>query len=79
MFVEIFYTVLTVTVVGAIARYNAYFGRGTGRIWLDRLGCHGHEYNLFNCSHSAISTTYCSHRDDAGVTCRSKLNVSCRQ
>ena len=67
------FTVLTV--VGAIARYNAYFGLGTGHIWLDEVSCHGHEDNLFNCSHSAISTIYCRHLDDAGMTCRSKLNV----
>ena len=66
--------VITVlTVVDAIARYNAYFGRGTGRIWLNRLGCRGHEYNLFNCSHSTIGNNFCRHRDDAGVTCRSKF------
>ena len=67
------FTVLTV--VDAIARGDAYFGLGTGRIWLDRVGCRGYEDNLFNCSHSTISTIYCRHLDDAGVTCRSKLNI----
>ena len=75
--IVICFTVLTV--VDAIARYNAYFGRGTGRIWLDRLGCRGYENNLFNCSQSTIGSNFCSHRDDAGVTCISKLNVSCRR
>ena len=64
------------TAVDAIAKSNAYFGRGTGRIWLNRLDCLGHEENLFNCYQSAIGSNFCWHRDDAGVTCRSKLYMS---
>ncbi|MCG8620932.1 MAG: scavenger receptor cysteine-rich domain-containing protein, partial [Proteobacteria bacterium] len=65
--------------VDAIARHNAYFGHGTGRIWLHRVGCRGYEDNIFNCSQSTIGSNFCWHRDDAGVTCRSKSNTTCLQ
>ena len=56
---------------GALAHNNAYFGRGTGIILLDNVGCIGGESRLLDCSNSGIGvySSNCDHGDDAGVTC----------
>ncbi|XP_064185536.1 macrophage receptor MARCO-like [Anguilla rostrata] len=42
---------------------------GTGRIWLDELGCTGRESSIFLCPHSGSGVHNCNHQEDAGVTC----------
>ncbi|XP_036003937.1 deleted in malignant brain tumors 1 protein [Fundulus heteroclitus] len=54
------------------APQNAYFGQGTGQIWLDDLVCSGSENSLGMCGHSGFGTHNCAHREDAGVICSSK-------
>jgi len=63
--------------LGALGRTNAYFGRGTGIIILDNVGCIGGESRLLDCSNSGIGvySSNCDHGDDAGVTCNG--NVVC--
>ena len=56
--------------VGAIAYSGAFFGAGTGPIHLDDVRCTGSEAALINCTYDP-STVDCSHREDAGVLCRS--------
>ena len=48
---------------------SATFGRGTGPILLDRVGCTGTESSLLSCSHRGIGVHGCSHSEDAGVMC----------
>ena len=54
----------------AVAFVDAHFGVGMGTIYLDEVGCTGHETKLTDCSRS--SSVYChhGHRDDAGVRCQ---------
>lgn len=47
----------------------AYFGRGTGPIWLDNLRCSGNEKSLFLCRHSGVGSHNCGHGEDASVVC----------
>jgi len=54
---------------------SAYFGRGTGQIWLDDLSCIGSEAQLFNCRHRGFGSHYCSHSEDAGLICEGKQKV----
>ena len=61
---------------GAIARPNAFFGQGTGPIWLDDLLCSGNERRLVDCpvlTGGIGMIDFCNgHADDAGVVCRER-------
>ena len=49
---------------------GAYFGQGSGSIWLDSVTCTGSETTLFSCGHLGIGIIRsCSHYEDAGVRC----------
>jgi len=56
-----------------IARRGAYFGPGSGPIWLDNVLCTGNEITIAACAHYGIGvigvTKNCDHSRDAGVTC----------
>ena len=52
------------------AYYRAYFGQGSGPIWLDYVTCIGNETMISYCGHLGINVTRsCSHPEDAGVRC----------
>ena len=65
---------------GATALQRAPFGRGTGPILLDNIGCSGSETQLVDCINSGIGIHNCDHIEDAGVVCQCKqfhLLLSC--
>ena len=66
--------VSVIVIAGAIAYYNAYFGPGSGPIFLDSFYCStGFEPSLLDCSRYSMGiSSACSHYDDAGVSCQSK-------
>lgn len=51
---------------------GAYFGEGTGPVFLENLGCSGNEKHLDSCSASGLFSTSCRHSHDVGVACLSK-------
>ena len=55
------------------AKTNAFFGQGSGTIWLDDVDCTGNESNLADCNHKEWGEHNCVHADDAGVVCSGKL------
>ena len=54
----------------AVARSFAFYGQGTGSIWLDNVQCTGTESRLFDCPANAVGSHNCAHSEDAGATCQ---------
>nr|XP_044989994.1 soluble scavenger receptor cysteine-rich domain-containing protein SSC5D isoform X2 [Jaculus jaculus] len=55
---------------GALAAPGgAFFGEGSGPVWLSELACRGSEGQLGLCPHRGWKAHICSHEEDAGVVC----------
>ena len=51
------------------AIHGAFYGQGSGQIWLDNVKCFGTEGNIGNCSHIGWGSHDCGHHEDASIKC----------
>ena len=56
--------------VVAISYINAFFGAGTGPVFLSNVQCNSTTERLLDCPSSPISDNDCFHSGDAGVECQ---------
>ena len=68
--------------VGSVALSGAFFGSGSGDIFLDNVVCRGTESSLLQCNTNSIGQHNCDHSEDAGVRCEGihnarKLRLHC--
>jgi hypothetical protein len=61
--------------LGAIPRYGAFYGEGSGPIFLSGVGCNGSESHILDCSRNVFGGGYCKHYEDAGVKCHGSFPV----
>ncbi|KAM9331724.1 scavenger receptor cysteine-rich domain-containing group B protein [Pholidichthys leucotaenia] len=55
----------------AVASHNSSkFGKGTGQILFDNVGCEGDEAELSQCKRTGLGIHNCHHNEDVGVTCK---------
>ena len=59
------------------ATHSAYYGQGSGPIWLDYLRCAGNEQTIGDCTHRGWGNNYCNHGEDAGVKCAGGMCLFC--
>ena len=48
---------------------SAFYGQGSGQIWLDEVNCVGIEETISNCSKSGWGNLICTHENDSSVNC----------
>ena len=60
-------------VTGGIPYSNAFFGTGTGPIYLDDVACTSSASQLLECFSRPILRHNCSHSTDAGVGCEGNI------
>ena len=57
------------------AQHGAFYGWGSGQIWLDNVNCFGTEGTIGNCSHRGWGTHDCYHGEDASVKCSTGIKI----
>ena len=56
-------------IAGGTAYFHAYYGAGSGPIYLTDVSCTSSKTSLLQCNSAPILSGGCSHSEDAGVKC----------
>ena len=56
-------------IIGATPRFNAFYGEGSGPVFLSNLNCTGPELKILECPNDYYAAQNCRHYKDAGVQC----------
>ena len=62
-------TSFTTFFTGGSAGGGAFYGQGSGLIWLDQVRCQGYESRLFDCPSNSLGVEDCTHAEDASTFC----------
>ena len=54
---------------GAKPRFSAFYGQGSGPVFLSNLNCTGSELKILECHNDYYAAQTCAHYKDAGVQC----------
>nr|XP_055045541.1 soluble scavenger receptor cysteine-rich domain-containing protein SSC5D-like [Misgurnus anguillicaudatus] len=57
------------------AKTGAYFGEGSGQIWMDAAQCFGIESSVESCNSTKWGIQSCTHSKDAGVICNPPIRL----
>ena len=60
----------SIIIVDAVVQGSAFFGEGTGPIYLDDVECRGNESRLTDCAYTRQHN--CAHSEDVGIQCRAE-------
>lgn len=56
-------------ILGTVAFRGAFYGEGTGPIFLERYDCNEDDARFLDCAERPIGVHTCDHSNDAGVKC----------
>ncbi|KAJ8023303.1 Galectin-3-binding protein B [Holothuria leucospilota] len=57
-------------------RRGAFYGKGSGLIWMDNVKCTGKEASLEECRGHPLGSHDCDHSEDARVVCAGTNNFT---
>lgn len=57
------------------AKSAAFFGQGSGDIWMDDVRCLGNETTLVHCQRNSFGDNNCGHGEDASVICSATIRL----
>ena len=64
-------------ILDPLPHHGAFFGTGSGPIFLDDVVCRGTESSLLQCNTKPIGQHDCNHSEDAGVRCEGIYPTQC--
>ena len=65
----LFHALFSVRSTGVSFRIDAFFGEGSGMIWLDNVNCTGFETSISQCRSNGWGVHNCEHSEDVGIIC----------
>ena len=54
---------------------GAYYGQGSGPIWIDDVACSGSESHIYDCRHRGWGNNDCTHSRDASLQCSANIRL----